>query len=486
VKIAGIDLLLLGGYLAAMVAFGLYMGRGSRDVEDYSVAGRDRPWWLVMFSIVATETSTVTFLSIPGFAFTRDLTWLQLPIGFLLGRVVVARLLLPRYFQGSLLTAYEVLRDRFGGRTQQTASLAFLITRTLADGLRLFLTAIVLQEVAGISLPVAVVALGVATALYTFVGGMRAVLWADLIQFGVYVAGGLVALEQIGSRTPGGWQRILHDAGAAGQLRIVDPRFSLDDPYVLLAGVVGGAFLTLGSHGVDQLMVQRYLCARGQRAAGRALIASGFVVLAQFALFLLIGIGLRAFFDAHPPAVPFDRADRVFARFIVEQMPVGLLGLLLGAVLSAAMSTLSSSLNSSATAALNDLYKPRHPEASPQRLLAVSRGLTLLFAVLQVGVGIAGQWLAESVVAAVLAIAGFTTGILLGVFLLGMLSDRVDERAALIGLSGGLVAMTAIQLGTPLAWPWYALVGSALTAGLGLLASRVLPTREQPAWPPAG
>jgi SSS family transporter len=480
VRVGVLDLALIGGYLAAMTAFGLYMGRRPRDLDDYAVAGRDRPWWLVMFSIVATETSTVTFLSIPGFAFTRDLTWLQLPLGFLLGRVVVARLLLPRYFQGNLLTAYEVLRDRFGGATQRTASLAFLITRTLADGLRLFLTAIVLQEVAGISLPLAVVALGLATALYTFAGGMRAVLWADLLQFGVYVAGGLVALQQLGAGTPGGWERILDDAAGAGRLRIIDPRWTLDDPYVLAAGVIGGAFLTLGSHGVDQLMVQRYLCARGPREAGRALGVSGFVVLAQFALFLMIGVGLHAFFAAQPPAVPFDRADRIFARFIVEEMPPGLLGLLLGAVLSAAMSTLSSSLNSSATAALNDLYRPRHPDASPQRLLAASRGFTLLFAALQIGVGIAGQWLAESVVAAVLAIAGFTTGILLGVFLLGMLSDAVDERSALVGLGGGLAGMTAIQLGTTLAWPWYALVGSLLTASLGLLASRLLP-RSGPA-----
>lgn len=471
-RLGALDLLLLGGYLAAMAGFGLWMGRRTRSLADYAVAGRDRPWWLVMLSIVATETSTVTFLSIPGFAWSRDLTFLQLPLGYLLGRVAVAALLLPGYFEGRILTAYEVLRGRFGAGAQRSASLLFVVTRTLADGLRLFLTAIVLEEVAGLPLPVCVVVLGIATTLYTFGGGMRAVLWTDAAQFALYTAGALVAAQRLGAGVPGGWGAILAQASAEGRLRIFDTAWRLDDPYVLIAGVAGGAFLTLGTHGVDQLMVQRYLCARSRSDAGRALVVSGFVVLLQFALFLLIGVGLHAFYAQHPPAVAFERPDRVFARFIVEEMPAGLLGLLLGAVLAAAMSTLSSSLNSSATAAVGDLYRPLAPEASHERLLSATRAATLLFAALQVGVGIGGQWLAESVVAAVLAIAGFSTGIVLGVFLLGRFPG-VDERAALWGLGGGLACMTAIQFGTTLAWPWFALCGSLLTAGIGLAASRV-------------
>jgi solute:Na+ symporter, SSS family len=466
-----VDAAILAAYLVGVVLFGLWVGRRQRDVSDFMVGGRDRSWWLVMFSIVATETSTVTFLSIPGFAFERDLTWIQLPLGFLIGRLVVVALLLPRYFAGRLFTSYQVLGERFGGKTQKTASLLFMVTRSLADGLRLFLTALVLQELLGLPIHWAVVVMGGATIIYTFAGGMKAVLWTDLVQFVVYILGAVVALFLLVDRIPGGLGQLLADAQAAGKLRAFDLRLDLDEPFVLWAGVLGGLFLTLGSHGTDQLMVQRYLCARDLRQAGRALWVSGVVVLLQFGLFLMIGVGLHAFYAAHPPAVPFDRADRVFVRFIVEELPVGALGLVLGAVFSAAMSTLSSSLNSSATAAVNDIYAPARPTASPRHLLNVTRAFTVFFGFVQIAVGIAGQWISTSVVNSVLAIAGFTTGLVLGLFFLGIFSQRVGQKAALVGLVVGLAGMSAVAFGTTLAWPWYSLVGSALTFAAGWLAS---------------
>jgi len=475
--LSALDTAILVSYLLSVVLFGLWMGRRQRDVSDYMVGGRDRPWWLVMFSIVATETSTVTFLSIPGFAFEHDLTWIQLPLGYLLGRVAVVVLLLPRYFAGRLFTAYQVLGEWFGGATKQTASLLFIVTRSLADGLRLFLTALVLQELLGLPLHWAVIVIGAATVLYTFAGGMKAVLWTDLVQFVVYILGAVVALMLLVDRLPGGLPQLLADAEVSGKLRAFDLRLNLHDPFLLWTGLLGGLFLTLGTHGTDQLMVQRYLCARNLRAAGRALWTSGVVVVAQFALFLFIGVGLHAFYAAFPPSVPFDRADRVFARFIVGELPVGILGLVLGAVFSAAMSTLSSSLNSSATAAVNDLYAPSRPTASPTHLLRITRAFTVVFGLIQIAVGIAGQWLSTSVVNSVLAIAGFTTGPVLGLFFLGMLAPRVGQKAALVALVLGLASMSAIAFGTSLAWPWYALVGSLLTFGLGWLASYRWPRR---------
>jgi SSS family solute:Na+ symporter len=472
-SLSNIDLAILAAYLLGMVLLGVVMGRGTRSASHYMLGGRDVSWWLILFSIISTETSAVTFLSIPGFAFSRDMTWLQIPIGFLIGRILVAKLLLPLYFRGELFTSYEVLARRFGGATQQLAAAFFILTRTLADGLRLFLTAIVVQEVTGLSLTWAVVLTGGATRVYTLVGGLQGVLWTDLVQFVIYIGGALFAFYLLLERLPGGFSELLAVGGEAGKLRFFDPSFDLAEPYTFWAGIFGGVFVALGSHGVDQLMVQRYLCARNLGDARKALVGSGFVVAAQFALFLLIGVALFAFYQRFPPEAAFDRPDRVFAFFILREMPPGVVGLLVGAVIAAAM---GSSLNACATAFTRDLYRPHAgAAATPEKELRVTRIFTVVFGILQIGVGIAGQQLASSVVGAILGIAAFTTGIVLGVFFLGIFLERVGQRAALAGFALGLAAMIAIYFATPLAWPWYALAGSAFTFAAGSLASQLWP-----------
>src|SRR6185436_9260383 len=303
-SVGAVDLAILLAYMAGMVGLGMWLGRGARDVAEYAVGGRDQSWWLILFSILATETSSVTFLSIPGFAYERDFTWLQIALGFCIGRFVVASLLLPEYFRGSLFTSYEVLHRRFGGATKQTASVLFIVTRSLADGLRLFLSALVLQEMTGISIAWAVTALGVTTVVYTYLGGMRTVLWSDFIQFFLYLTGALVAFGAILARLPGGWDQLLALGGAAGKFRMLDFRLDWSEPFGFWAGLLGGVFITLGSHGVDQLMVQRYLSVRGLREARRALLASGVVVVVQFAFFLLIGVGLWSFISSIRPPCP--------------------------------------------------------------------------------------------------------------------------------------------------------------------------------------
>jgi SSS family transporter len=474
VKIQPTDLAVLCGYLLAMLAFGLWMGRRQRDAADFMLGGRAIPWWLVLFSIVATETSTVTFLSIPGFAWANDLTWIQLPIGFAIGRLLVIVILLPGYFRGELFTAYQVLHERFGGTTKTVASLLFVVTRTLADGLRLFLSAIVLQTVTGIPMEYAVVTLGVVTIVYTFLGGMRAVLWTDLIQFVVYVGGAILAFWILVGKIDGGFAGFVTAAGEAGKLRAFDFGFAVDAPYQLWAGVIGGAVLSIASHGVDQLMVQRYLCARSQRQAAWALGLSGLVVVLQFGFFLLIGAALFVHYDG--TGQTFARSDRVFATFIVDELPTPALGIVLGAVFSAAMSTLSSSLNSSATALASDVWFPVfRPAASEAAKLRTVRAFTVMFGVLQIAVGIAGKGLDGTVVDGVLSIAGFVTGIVLGVFLLGILTERVGEKAALSGLVVGLATVSYFAFGTRVAWPWFALIGSGTTFLSGLAASLVLP-----------
>lgn len=495
-----VDVVILVVYLLGVTAFGIWLGRGQKDVAAYLLGGRNLPWWAVLFSIVATETSTVTFLSIPGLTYAQggNMLFLQLTLGYIVGRYVVVYLFLPHYFRGNLFTAYEVLDRRFGGATKQVASVLFLVTRNLADGLRLFLTAIVLEQVFGLELWIAVIIIGVITIVYTFAGGMKSVVWNDCIQFFVYVAGAVLALLMLvaflGARSPqisdfwgsipGGWETMTEYARSHGKFRLFDFSFDLTKAYTFWSGLIGGTFVALASHGTDQLMVQRYLSAQNEKVAGRALGLSGFVVAAQFALFLLIGVGLACFYDLFPPEEAFASKDQVFSAFVVRYLPAGVVGFIVAAVFSAAMSTLSSSLSASASAAVNDLYIPcRKTEASPRHLLLVSRILTIAFGIFQIGVGISGQLLLTyglkaAVVEAVLAIAGFTIGVVLGVFFLGVLTKRATQSAALVGLVVGIVTMGVIVFTTNLAWPWYAIFGSTITFAVGSLVALIGPPTE--------
>ncbi len=490
--IGNVDLTILITYLAAVVLFGLWVGRGKQTLDSYLLGGRDLPWWAILGSIVATETSTATFLSVPGIAYaaTGNLTFLQLAIGYILGRILVVYFLLPLYFKGQLVTAYDVLNHRFGGATKRVASLIFLVTRNLGDGLRLFLTAIVLEKVANLPLPTCVVIIGIATIVYTFFGGMKSVVWNDCIQLVVYLIGGVVALLMIVGRLQGGVDAYFQFAADNDKLKLFDLVWRLDNPYTLWAGVVGGIFLTLGTHGTDQMLVQRYMSARSQRGAGTALILSGFVVLLQFGLFLLLGIALGCFYTQNPPVIPFERTDQVFATFIVKELPanVGIIGLLLAAVFSAAMSTLSSSLNSSAAAIVNDFSLVGPAGDSDRRALWATRGFTVLFGIVQMLVAIQAQKYSESVVGDALAVAGFAAGLLLGLFALGVLTRRVGQSAALVGLLGGLIGLTIVKFGNPLfgltlpkiAWPWLPVIGSVVTYLIAMLASTLL-VRSPPA-----
>ena len=300
IAIQPLDSAVLLLYLLAVVLFGLWIGRGQRDMTGYLLGGRDLPWWAILGSIVATETSTATFLSVPGLAFAQhgDMRFLQLAMGMIIGRWLIVYLLLPLYFRGQLFTAYQVLNDRFGGATKDVASFVFLVARNIGDGLRLFLTAIVLEKVVGVPLPICVVIVGLLTIIYTFFGGIKSVVWNDCIQFVVYVTGGVIALAVIAMRLPNGWEQLTAFGVEHEKFRVFDFTWNLSSAYTFWSGLIGGAFLALGTHGADQMMVQRYLCARSRQEAGRALVVSGFVVLAQFALFLFLGVALAAFYRA--------------------------------------------------------------------------------------------------------------------------------------------------------------------------------------------
>ena len=503
-----LDLSVLVLYLAGIVLFGAYFSRSHKTIQDYFISGRNLPWWAIMGSIVATETSTVTFISVPGFAYGTNLTFLQLVMGYMIGRLVVSSLFIPSYFKGQLLTVYQLLGERFGSPVKRLASGVFLLTRSLADGFRLFATGLVLAAllramprtdelaqawVPGIDptypiLALSVLVIGLATLIYTYYGGMTAVIWTDVIQLTVYVTGAVIAACILLGQIPGGWSEVAAIGGEAGRFQLFDFSVSLTRSYTFWAGIIGGAFLTTATHGTDQLMVQRYFCAANEHDARKALLWSGAVVFLQFVLFLIIGVMLFVYYTQHAPGEISEftvdgrlLTDRIFPYFIVRHLPPGLVGLVLAAIFAAAMSTLSSSLNSSSAAAVNDFYVPATGGSRTDRhYLNVSRGMTVVFGLVQMVVAVAAIWLSSRVVDEVLGIASFTNGLVLGLFLLGTLTTRVDQRAAFVGLLGGAALMLWVKLFTGVSWQWYVLIGSVATFALAWGASRIAPT-EAPA-----
>lgn len=477
-----LDLGVIVVYVVGCTALGAWLGAGSKGLKGYFLGESNIPGWAITISIVATETSAVTFLSVPGIGYREDMTFLQLALGYILARVVVAVVLLPAYFKGEIYTAYQVLEKRFGGSTQRAASVLFLVTRTLASGLRLFLAAKVLRQMylatqgypasQGWELPAAIVTIGLFTIVYTYIGGLKGVVWTDVLQFVIYIVGGVVALVILIGEVPGGWSTIVREAAAAHKFRVFNFKPDLSIAYGFWAGIIGAMVLDTGTHGVDQMMVQRYLSARSERHAAWALVASGWVILVQFALFLLIGVGLFVLYRHFPPAV-MPAKDEEFAWFIIRYLPIGVRGLVIAAILSVTMSTVSGALSASASSTVNDLYRPLFPTTDERWLLRLSKGLTAFWGVVQIAVALGAIVLQKAVVDNALAVAGFVTGILLGLFLLGLVVREAGQAAAFLGMIAGLVAVSLVAFRTEVAYPWYALVGSATVVVVGAAASRL-------------
>ncbi len=488
---AAIDLVVLLAYLTGTTALGMWVGRRQRDARDYFVADRAIPWGAVMFSVVASETSALTFISIPGLAWGGNLGFLQVAAGYILGRIVVANTLLPRYYEGELVTAYTLLERRFGLTTRRFTSIVFMVTRAMADAVRVFATAIPIALILGSSvrrelvMPVAILILGVLTIVYTYRGGMKAVVWTEIVQASVYLIGGISAIVLIGKSVPGGWSQIIDSARAAGKLNAIDFSFTLSKPHTVWAGLIGGAFLSMASHGADQLIVQRLLSSKSLRDAQRAIIGSGIVVFFQFILFLMIGVGLWALFAGRTFAAP----DTVFPTFIVERMPHGLLGLIVAAIVAATMSTHSGAINSLAASSLHDIYLPvTGDRPDSPRALRMGKRFALGWGVVLTGAALLFKEQGTPAVVVALGIASFTYGALLGGFFLGLFVHRARQRDAILGMSVAIFVMALIvfskqfiafvpalqgALGqfTTVAWPWYVLIGTTVTVSVGTLSS---------------
>lgn len=468
-----IDWAVVLAYFAGTIWLGSRLGRGQRDLEDYFLAGRRTPWLAASLSIVGTETSTLTFVGVPAIAYSGDLGFLQVAAGYVAGRFLVAWWLVPAYFEGRIHTAYELLAHRFGERVRRSSSGVFLVSRVLADGVRLFATALVLQALLPMSLPAAILLVTGVTLYYTMRGGLRAVIWNDAVQLVVYVGGAALAAWILLGALPGGWSGTLPGLEAAGKLRVFDFGWSWVRPYTFWAGLVGGAVLTMATHGTDQMFVQRLLACRSADDARKAVVTSGLLVFGQMALFLLIGSLLFAFYAQFPPSTPFESADQVFARFIATEMPPGLGGLVIAAVFAAAMSTLSSSMSSLASASTFDFG--RRLARSDESALRASRILTAGWAIALAGVAVlARAW--GSVLEAGLTITSITFGPVLGVFGLAVARRKIRETGVLGAMGAGLVVAAGAHVFTPLAWTWLTPLGAAVTFGLGW----ILTDRSEP------
>src|SRR5579864_1868211 len=464
-----IDFAIIAVYLAGITLFGLRFRKKQRTLRDYFLAGRDIPWWALAFSIVAAETSTLTIISIPGLAYDTNLTFLQVVIGYIVGRVVISFVLLPHYFRGDLYTAYELIERRFGRGLRSLTAALFLLTRAAAEGVRVYAVSIVVSIALGTGEVASIAIITALTLIYTFEGGLAAVIWTDVVQTAIYVGGTLVGLFTIVHLVPGGWSAIHAAAAGAGKLQLFDFRGSVWIPYTFWAGLIGGTVFTTASHGTDQLIVQRLLAARGQKQSATALISSGVAVLLQFALFLTVGIMLWAYYRV--PSALFGKADRIYPTFIVTRMPHGFSGLLVAAILAAAMSNLSAALNSLSSSAIMDFYARLRPETEERGKLLLSRLATLGWALVLFGLAVIALHKIGRVVEVGLQIASVAYGALLGVFLLGVLTRRANQFGAMIGMLFGFGVELYLWLFTPIPWTWWVLIGSAVTFGVGYAAS---------------
>jgi SSS family solute:Na+ symporter len=468
-----LDLAIIALYLVGITLFGLHFRKRQRSLRDYFLADRDVPWWAIALSIVAAETSTLTIISIPGLAYDSNLKFLQVIMGYAVGRIIISFVLLPHYFRGDLYTAYELIERRFGkGLRTLTASL-FLLTRAAAEGVRVYAVSIVVTIALGTGEIASIAIITALTLIYTFEGGLAAVIWTDVIQTFIYVGGTLVGVFTLLHLVPDGWPAIHALASHAGKLQVFDFAPDFWEPYTFWAGLIGGAFFTTASHGTDQLIVQRLLAARNQRQSVTALLSSGIAIFFQFALFLLVGVMLWAYYQL--PSATFGKADYIYPKFIVTRLPHGISGLLIAAILAAAMSNLSAALNSLSSSSMMDLYLRRHPHIDDRTQLRLSRISTFFWALLLFVLAVLSLHKVARVVEVGLTIASVAYGALLGVFLLGVLTRRANQTGAMVGMVFGFGTELYLWLGTRVPWTWYVAIGTVITYTTGYAASLLFP-----------
>jgi len=471
-----VDLLIVAAYLAGITLFGLRFRKRQRTMRDYFLADRDIPWWAIALSIVAAETSTLTIISIPGLAYATNMTFLQIVIGYVVGRVIISFVLLPSYFRGDLYTAYQLIERRFGPQLRTVTAALFLFTRAAAEGVRVYAVSIVVSIAIGTGELASITIVTLLTLIYTFEGGLSAVIWTDVVQTFIYVGGTVIGLATILHLIPGGWHSAQVLAEASDKFHMFDsgvqgrwPYLNFSLPYTVWAGLIGGTFLTLATHGVDQLIVQRLLAARNQRQSALALVSSGVAILFQFALFLFVGVMLFAYYQL--PLSAFGKSDHIYPTFIVTRMPHGISGLLIAAILAAAMSNLSAALNSLSSTTMIDFYFRFRPVVDDRSKLRLSRVATIFWAVLLAALAAMALHHVGRVVEVGLQIVSVAYGALLGVFLLGVLTTRTNQGGAIVGMLCGFATGLYLWFWSQIAFTWWVAIATFVTFAIGYSAS---------------
>lgn len=477
-KVSEVDYLIVVVYLIAVAAFGKITGGKQKSVKEYFIGSKEVSWWVISFSIVAAETSTLTFISIPGLAYLTNLNFLQLTFGYLIGRILVAVYFLPAYHKGELSTAYAYLENRFGKKTRSFASIVFLFTRTASDGVRLFATAIPLYLLIDISPMIAIIIMAVVALLYTYTGGLKGVIWVDAIQMFIYIGGAIISIYFLNTLIPGSWTDIFSSEEINKKFSIFNLGFNngftnfFSQPYTLLSGIIGGTFLSMSSHGTDQLIVQRLLAAKNLNDSKKAIITSGIVVIFQFALFLVLGVLLYSYYGQMD-----IRSDEVFPKFIIEVLPTGIKGFIIAGLFAAALSTLAGSITSLSSSTVMDLYMSFKKSVDEKKSLLLSKTLTIFWAGMLIISAFIFMESPRAVVELALSIASFTYGGLLGTFLLGLLNKKAKQEDALAGFASGIFVMIAVISLKLVAWTWYILIGVLVTLIVGSLLSAL--SREE-------
>jgi SSS family transporter len=476
---SGIDYLIVGCYLLGVVYFGIRSRSRQASVVDYFLGGREMSWWSVGFSIVASETSTITFISIPGLAYKSNMHFLQIAIGYFVGRLLVSVIFIPAYYNGNLETAYDFLGKRFGGALRKFTSSVFIITRVLASGVRLFATAIPVHIITGFDYRTSILIIGLFTLMYTYIGGLKAVVAMDVVQLFIYLSGAAASMMIILANLPNGWSDVVHFATLSGsdKFEIFNGNWGdslygfFTSPYTLIGGILGGTFLTMASHGTDQLLVQRLLGCKSTGESQRALMLDASFIVLQFAFFLLLGLALFAFYGGvSVSALGLTSSDEIFPKFIIEQLPIGVKGLVIASVLASAMGTLSSSISSLASSTYLDLFKltAKGKAILQSDEMKWSKIFTLIWGMILIGGAMLFTDTKNPVVEIGLKIASVTYGGLLGTFFLGLLFKRTTQIDAFAGFISGLLAMAAVLYWTKIDFTWHTLIGCAVTLVVGL------------------
>jgi len=483
------DWLVISIYLIGIILFGLWFGRDQKNTRDYFLGSKNIPWWGVGFSIVATETSALTFIGVPALAYGTNLAFLQIILGYVIARIVLAIVLVPHYFKGEIYSPYQLFSNAFGPAARRTAAGFFLIAGTLAAGVRVYVTCIPIQLmlrtdkwVQGSDGILAAIVLFVGLSLiYTYAGGIKAVVWTDAVQFVLFMAGGVFTLLYIPQLFDGGFQEVFSKAVKGGKLEWLNLHFSLSMPYNLWMGVIGGTVHVMSSHGADQLLVQRVLTCKSVGDGRKALLLSALIIFPLFVIFLLTGALLWVYYQQFPPAIPIpattagvSKDDYIYPIFILTAVPPVLKGFLIVAILSAAMSSVSSALAALASVSTMDLMRGLwRVERSEKDLLKFSRYSTLYWAVALIGVAYASREV-PFVLNAAFALTGLTSGAMLGGLLTALFTKKGSAAPVIIGMVTSLVVMIVVQLETNIAWPWFTLIGASVTMPVAVLLRAIL------------